>query len=135
MLQEMANILLAERDLTKPPKKVGVNWVQSFLSRYPDIRVKFARRLAYSRARCEDPVIIQGFFDQLQDHIQQYGIVNEDIYNFDETGFAMGIAATAKVICSSDRQGKPSIIQPGNREWVTVVECVGSSGCWFYGES
>jgi hypothetical protein len=43
-------------------------------------------------------------------------------------GFAMGIGATAKVICSSDRTGKPSLIQPGNREWVTVVECVGSSG-------
>lgn len=69
MLQEMANILLAERDLTKSPKKVGVNWVQSFLHWHPDIWVKFARWLAYSRARCEDPAIIQGFFDQLQGYL------------------------------------------------------------------
>ena len=58
MLGEMANILLAERDLTKTPKKVGANWVTSFLKRNPDIQVKFARRLTYSRALCEDPVII-----------------------------------------------------------------------------
>jgi hypothetical protein len=31
MRQEMANILLTERDPNKSPKKVGVNWVQSFL--------------------------------------------------------------------------------------------------------
>ncbi|KAI7975922.1 hypothetical protein EIK77_009204 [Talaromyces pinophilus] len=124
----MANILLSERDLTKTPPKIGVNWVNAFLKRNPDINVKFARRLAYSRALCEDPVIIGGFFEQLSQHKKEYGIVDEDIYNFDETGFAMGIATTAKVICSSDRSGKPSLIQPGNREWVTVVECVGSTG-------
>jgi hypothetical protein len=39
----------------------------------------------------------------------------------------MGIIATAKVIFSADRTGKPSLIRPGNREWVTVVECVGST--------
>ncbi|EEA24638.1 pogo transposable element, putative [Talaromyces marneffei ATCC 18224] len=113
MAREMVNVLLAERDKTKPPKKVGINWIDSFLSRNPDLKCKFARRLSRKRALCEDPT---------------YGIVGDDIYNFDETRFAMGIGATAKVICSSDRQGKLSIIQPGNREWVTVVECVGSSG-------
>ena len=28
----------------------------------------------------------------------QYSIVDNNIYNFDETGFAMGVVATAKVI-------------------------------------
>jgi hypothetical protein len=32
----------------------------------------------------------------------QYGILPEDIFNFDETGFAMGLCATAKVITGSD---------------------------------
>ena len=36
----------------------------------------------------------------------EYGIADEDIYNFDETGFQIGIATTAKVICSSDCLGK-----------------------------
>jgi hypothetical protein len=61
-------------------------------------------------------VIIRGFFRQLSQHKKEYGIVDEDIYNFDETRFAMGIATTAKVICSSNHSGKPSLIQPGNRE-------------------
>jgi hypothetical protein len=72
-------------------------------------------------------VVIGRFFERLLQHITEYGIAIEDIYNFDETGFAMGIGVTAKFICSSNRTGKPSLIQPGNREWVTVVECVGST--------
>ncbi|KAI7968275.1 hypothetical protein EIK77_010445 [Talaromyces pinophilus] len=128
MLGEMANILLAERDLTKTPQKIGVNWVTSFINRYPDLKIKFSRRLTYSRALCEDLVIIGGFFTNLNQLKLEYGIADEDIYNFDETGFAIGIAVTVKVICSSDRIGKPSLIQPGNREWVTVVECVRSTG-------
>jgi hypothetical protein len=48
MLIEIANILLSERDLTKTPPKISINWVNAFLKRNPDINVKFARRLAYS---------------------------------------------------------------------------------------
>jgi hypothetical protein len=62
-------------------------------------------------------VVIKGFFNWLQGLVQEYGITNEDIYNFNETGFAMGIGAIVKVICSSDRLGKPSLIQPRNHEW------------------
>jgi hypothetical protein len=35
----------------------------------------------------QDPVIIQEWFQRVQSTIEQYGIVTEDIYNFDETGF------------------------------------------------
>ena len=35
-----------------------------------------------------------------------YGIVLEDIYNFDETGFQMGVATTAKVVTRSDCTGR-----------------------------
>jgi hypothetical protein len=49
--------------------------------------------------------------------------VDENIYNFDETGFQMGLISTAKVITTADR-AKPVSIQPGNREWVTVIDCI-----------
>ena len=46
----------------------------------------------------------------------QYGIVDDDIYNFDETGFAMGVVATTKVISRREETGKSRPVQPGNRE-------------------
>jgi hypothetical protein len=49
-------------------------------------------------------------------------------YNFDETGFMMRVAATSKVVTSSDTVGRPTVVQPGNREWVTTIECINASG-------
>ncbi|KNG49746.1 reverse transcriptase [Stemphylium lycopersici] len=40
----------------------------------------------------------------------------------------MGVAATSKVVTSSNRVSRAVMIQPGNREWVTVIECVNASG-------
>ena len=40
----------------------------------------------------------------------------------------MGVAATSKVVTSSDRVGRAVTIQPGNREWVTAIECINASG-------
>ncbi|EED23153.1 conserved hypothetical protein [Talaromyces stipitatus ATCC 10500] len=64
----------------------------------------------------------------VQAAISEYGILPEDIYNFDETGFAMGLCATAKVITGSDRYARPKLLQPGNREWVTAIEATNSTG-------
>lgn len=46
--------------------------------------------------------IIQEHFNRVREVIQEYGILSEDIYNFDETGFIMGLCATVKVITNSD---------------------------------
>jgi hypothetical protein len=64
----------------------------------------------------------------VQAAILTYGIANKDIYNFDETGFAMGLVATAKVITQSSCEGRPFLIQLGNQEWVTLIECINASG-------
>jgi hypothetical protein len=44
----------------------------------------------------------------------QYSISHEDIYNYDETGFAMGLIATTKVVIRAIMPRKPHLIQPGN---------------------
>jgi hypothetical protein len=58
----------------------------------------------------------------------QHGIALEDIYSFDETGFAMGLVATARVITRADYYGKARLVQPGNQECVTLIECINSTG-------
>jgi hypothetical protein len=40
----------------------------------------------------------------------KYGIIDEDIYNFDETVFQIGVVTTAKVITGAERSNRP-----GNR--------------------
>ncbi|KKA22176.1 Transposase [Rasamsonia emersonii CBS 393.64] len=126
-VQEMANIIL-RTDNPTGYTPIGKNWVSALIKRRDEIRSQFARKYNYERAKCEDPKVIQQWFEQLQKVRLQYGILDEDIFNFDETGFAMGVIATTKVVSRSNMPGKPHLIQPGNREWVTTIECINSSG-------
>ncbi|EED21129.1 transposon, putative [Talaromyces stipitatus ATCC 10500] len=124
LVREMANHLLLQRG----NQQVGENWVYNLVKRRPEIESNFSRKYNYERAKCEDPKIIQEHFDRVREVISEYGILPEDIYNFDETGFAMGLCATAKVITGSDRYARPKLLQPGNREWVTAIEATNSTG-------
>jgi hypothetical protein len=60
--------------------------------------------------------------------ITKYGIVDSDIFNFDETGFMMGIISTGMVVTSAERLSNTKLVQPGNREWVTVIQGVNAQG-------
>ncbi|ODM20017.1 hypothetical protein SI65_05003 [Aspergillus cristatus] len=126
-VQDMANILLSNRGSSNV-QPIGQNWVYKFIKHHNQLKTKFSRRCNYQRAKCEDPKLIKEWFDRVQIIIMQYGIAYEDIYNFDETGFAMGLIATARVVTRAETVGRPALLQPGNREWVTAIECVNAMG-------
>ena len=56
----------------------------------------------------------------------KYGISDEDSYNMDEKGFAMGTADSSKVIIKGTTT--PFNVHPGNRDWVSLIECISSRG-------
>jgi hypothetical protein len=125
IVRKMANLLLHERE----GEAVSERWITRFIKRHDDIISKYTRKYDYQRAKCEDPEVISQWFSLVQNTIVKYGITEQDIYNFDETGFQMGVAHTAKVITASrHRTSRVRAIQPGNREWVTVIECINASG-------
>ncbi len=64
----------------------------------------------------KDLKIIQEHFDRVQATISKYGILPEDIFNFDETGFAIGLC--------NDRSG--TIV----RMWVWATEHLLSRLLW-----
>jgi hypothetical protein len=55
--------------------------------RHDDLQSKFKHKYDYKRAKFEDSRLIQGWFKRVQDTKIQYGILDEDTWNFDETGF------------------------------------------------
>jgi hypothetical protein len=123
-VKDMADRLLAQRDVPR----VGVNWAAKFVKRHPELTTRFNRKYDYQRALCEDPKVIRGWFALVRNTMAKYGIPEADMYNFDETGFLMGIIATTMVVTSAERQGKPKSKQPGNRNWSTVIEAVNALG-------
>jgi hypothetical protein len=124
VVRNSANQLLAVR--------VAPRWANSFVRRRPELDTHFQRKYDYQRAQCEDPAIIRGWFTLVRNTIAKYGIHDADIYNFDETGFMMGVISAAMVVSSSDGRVKAKKVQPGNREWVTVVQGVNSQGRAFH---
>jgi hypothetical protein len=40
----------------------------------------------------------------------------------------MGLITTSRVVTRAEMLGKPHLIQPGQREWVTAIECIGLKG-------
>ena len=124
---EMANILLAARGET-PPATVGKNWPSTFVKRRDELRSRFSRRYDYQRALNEDPKALRAWFATVQSVVDENGIQAEDIYNFDETGFAMGLISSQKVVTRADYYGRRALLQPGNREWVTAIEAICADG-------
>jgi hypothetical protein len=53
--------------------------------------------------------------------VDKYGILPEDIYNFDKTGFQIGQISASKVVTATDRLGRPKQVKPTNTEWVTLI--------------
>jgi hypothetical protein len=68
--------------------------------------MKWNRKLHAQRAQCEDPVKISAWFTLVEETRQAYRIPLEDTYNFNETGFIIGIALMSKVVTSSDTVGR-----------------------------
>jgi hypothetical protein len=80
-----------------------------------------------ARALCEDPVLIRNWFQVVEETKAKYGICNDDIYNFDEAGFMIGKITTQLVVTGAERRGRPKAIQPGNREWVIVIQAINAT--------
>jgi hypothetical protein len=123
-VRDMADRLLAARGAGQ----VGVHWPRNFVKRTDSLTTRFNRAYDRQRALCEDPVLIRSWFELIEQTKAKYGICDDDVYNFDEAGFMMGKIMTQLVVTGSERRGRPKAIQPGNREWVTVIAAINAAG-------
>jgi hypothetical protein len=123
-VEDMANLLLASRD----GKPVGKHWARRFVDMQPSLKTRFDRPYDYQRALCEDPEVIGNWFRLLSNMMAKYRIIDDNLYNCDETGFMMGMITASMVVTRADRRGKAKSVQPGNREWATVIECINVNG-------
>jgi hypothetical protein len=94
----MANLLLKKRDAPR----VGKRWIERFLKRRPEIKTRLNRVYDYQRCLCEDPAIIEPWFRLVANMCAKYGITDSDFYNFDETGFMIGMIRPGMAVTRSD---------------------------------
>ena len=123
-VEDMTNLLLEKRG----GGRVGQHWARRFIRQRKELKTRSSRVYDFQRALCEDSELIHAWFRLFKNMMAKYGIQEGDLYNFDETGFMMGVICASMVVTRSDRRGKGKSVQPGNREWATAIECVNSEG-------
>jgi hypothetical protein len=82
----------------------------------------YTHKKDYQRAKIEDPKVASGWLSLFQNYKAKHGILDDNIYNFDEAGFLMGIIFAGMVVTTSDHSKRPSLAQLGNCEWATVIQ-------------
>ena len=101
-VRSMADLLRTTRHATP----VGTKWPYNFVQRRPELKTRFSRAYDFQRALCEDPDIINAWFQLVANMRTKYGIQDCDFYNFDEIGFMMGVICGNMVVTRVDRCGR-----------------------------
>jgi DDE superfamily endonuclease/helix-turn-helix, Psq domain len=123
-LEALARELLDKKGDFEP---LGQNWHDRFLVRHPDLKKLRSRAMDQSRKDATDYETARQWFELFQTIRLLYDIDDVDIYNMDEKGCMKGVGENVKVLVSrSDAEAFSA--QPGNREWVSIIECIGGTG-------
>jgi hypothetical protein len=109
--------------------QVGRDWVTRWLLRHKDfyktIRPKTLQ--AERKATHQKSDILQHFLD-FRTAIVKYGIAQDDVYNFDETGFRIGVLQGGSKVITHVATKSVYLSDPDNRESITSVECISAGG-------
>ena len=91
------------------------------MTRLAKLKIAFNRAKDRQRILQEDPALISAWFKLVEETKAKYGVYDDDVHNFDETSFQMGVIGLMKVVTGAERRAQPELVQPGDREWVTVI--------------
>lgn len=106
---------------------VGISWPKRFKVRHPDLKVKWTSGLEECRAKALNRPIVHDYFTLLGDTIDRYDIKLKNIYNMDEKGIQLGIGDRIAALVDRDQKVVQKI-ESGNRDLVTIIECICADG-------
>ena len=124
LLKDKAQAILQE---IQPGQALGKRWMDRFIKRHSELQTRFSQRLERQRSVASNPRVLEHHFRLFEKALKEYKIKEVNIWNMDEKGFLLGIAAKVKVVCRKGRKN-PKYSQDGNRELITVLESVSSKG-------
>lgn len=91
------------------------------MTRSDELKIAFSRAKDRQRILQEDPAVISAWFKLVEETKAKYSVDDNDVHNFDETSFQIGVIRSMKVVTGLERRTRPNLIQLGDREWVTVI--------------
>ena len=128
LIRSRANLLLVDPSQSSSPT-VGTNWPFNFLKRHKDFRLRNSIQFDAARAACTTRKKIEGWYRRFKNIQEEYGVVDNDIYNVNETGFLSGSSQRCQVVTLATQPTKSRrVVQPGQQVWITSIECINASG-------
>lgn len=115
------------READPNAKKLGAHWLKRFFNRHPEYKRVRHRAIEAARRDAMNREIVGDWFQRLKAVIEKYGILDADIWNFDETGFQIGIGRDQWIVTRVPKK-LPFVPVNTNREYITVVEAVSAGG-------
>ena len=106
--------------------RLGKRWHKQFFKRNPSVKSVRSTGIDFLRVNGASAANINEFFDRL-DHPRLAEVMAEDTWNVDEVGSMIGLGDNPLVIGPAAVR-KVYTMDPGNREWVTILECVSGGG-------
>jgi hypothetical protein len=107
---------------------IGDQWIQRFLRRHSELATVRLRSMEMGRVKDTSPKRLSKWFADLKSVIDEFNIHTENIYNMDESGFAIGTVERSVTIINADIRTHLQKANPGRQEWVTSVECICADG-------
>jgi hypothetical protein len=122
--REMATLMLTLSGDTKP---LGKKWVPTFMKRNRQIASIIGKPIDAARIRGTQPHHIHDFYERFDTIRASHNTQQQDIWNMDEHGIALGVCTNSVVLGASGKH-KTYIQTPENREWVSVIEGINALG-------
>ena len=109
------------------PPRVSDAWGARFLARHPEFTVRKSKPIANKRKWAHNPVDLKAWFYRFRNALMNYGISPQDVYNFDETGFSVGMGGAQRILT---RYSNQTVFHKSSskKEHITSVETIAGDG-------
>jgi hypothetical protein len=111
-VREMATRILRMNGDTRP---LGRRWIPQFLARNPRVASIVGRKIESARTTASNYNTINEWLELFERTRKMLGIPYENVWNFDETGVALGVCTNQQVIADA-RKKKAYNKSPESRE-------------------
>ncbi|KAF2185194.1 hypothetical protein K469DRAFT_688019 [Zopfia rhizophila CBS 207.26] len=111
----------------RPTPPLGRDWVSRWLAQNPDVHKVKQKAKDKDRINAQKYEEIELHFEIFKRKIANSGILPDDIWNFDETGFRVGCGGN-QIIITMGNEKSCTIGSKTNRDFLTSVEAISAAG-------
>lgn len=135
LLRQMAQEVLENREthaserhrISAETPTIGHEWLYRFLNRHQTLKGVYSRQLEACRHKEATPANIGAWYLAYRAQCNERNYDLQNIYNMDETGFAVGATQSTRIIVDSVQKSNWKVTA-GKQEWITVLECIDAAG-------